>query len=676
MELYLFFILGVFVVAPFLPAVSEKTRRNVLVLMIGSMILLAFYNLSGVELNDFSVLTSLEEIGMAPLSFTAHPYARMAVFGFLFVGAIALLYGLQVAEPKEQAVSLIAVASAVGIGFSANFITLFFFWEVLTFATAILIMLKQTPHAMRMGYRFMVFHVAGGLLLFFGILQHYAATGSFLIAKPEAGLIFFALAIGFKAAFLPLHVWVAWGYPTASFPSSVVLAGLTTKVGVYAVARILPPHPAIALMGASMAVFGICCALLQKDMRRLLSFHIISQVGYMVAGAGVAGYYGVDGSMLHVINHMLYKALLFMSAGAVLMATGTENMHDLGHHDEHEKIPPVWKVVPIAALGALVGALAISGVPPFNGYVSKYLLKKAMYGVGPAEYMLMFASVGTVVSFCKFVYFGFIKGRAHMKRDITITMKSAILLAAASCIVLGVYPQLAASILPYQSKLAVYSKDGVLTALKFLGMGVVTFIVLKGVLEKGIKPPVWLSAEYLIYQPLTHFLLRTCCNFSASFDTSINNVYLMTGKVSTGVCRYVGALDSSLNEAYEKSGSIARRLAEGTERFDTSLNEAYEKSGSMARRLADRTQQFDGALNDAYEKSGKIARLLADKTAEFDGALDDAYEQSGSRSRSLWDRLRGRPTDWNIKNLNFDSFLMALMLGLFLFILIYYTRNI
>jgi multicomponent Na+:H+ antiporter subunit D len=463
------------------------------------MVVLAFYNLSGAELNDLSLI-SFPDVGIDPFSFTAHPYARMAVFGFLFVGAIALLYGLQVAGPREQAVSLIAVASAVGIGFSANFITLFIFWEVLTFSVAFLIMLKQTSHAIGMGFRFMVFHVAGGLLLLLGIVQHYTATGSLVIATPEAGLIFFALGIGFKAAFLPFHVWVAWGYPTASFPTSVVLAGLTTKIGVYAVARILPPHEAIALMGASMAVFGICCALLQKDMRRLLSYHIISQVGYMVAGAGVAGYYGIDGSLLHVVNHMLYKALLFMSAGAVLLAAGTENLHDLGHHHGDEQAPPVWKGLPIAALGAVVGALAISGVPPFNGYVSKYLLKKAMYGAGPAELMLMFASVGTVVSFCKFCYFGFIKGRAHMKRDITVTMKAAILVTSASCIILGVYPYLMKNILPYQSKLAVYNMAGVTTGLKFLGIGIVVFVILKGILERGIKPPAWMSVEYLIYR--------------------------------------------------------------------------------------------------------------------------------------------------------------------------------
>jgi len=615
--------------------------------MLGFMASLAIYNLSGAELRDISLINSLAEAGLAPIAFTAHPYARMVVFGFLFVGAIALLFGLQVADPREQAVSLVAVASAVGIGFSANFITLFLFWEVLTFSVAILIMLKLTPHAISMGFKFLIFHIVGGLMLFTGILQHHVATGSFIIEKPAAGLIFFALAIGFKAAFLPFHVWVAWAYPAASFPTSVVLAGLTTKVGVYAVVRILPPDPAIVLMGASMAVFGVCCALMQKDMRRLLSYLIIGQVGYMVAGAGVAGSYGVDGSLLHVINHMLYKALLFMSAGSVLLVAGTENLHDLTHRGGNEHAPPVWRGAPIAALGASIGALAISGIPPFNAYVSKYLLKIAMSGAGPAEIMLMFASVGTVVSFCKFYYFGFIKGRAYVKQEITGSMKAAILIASASCIVLGVYPYLVNAILPYHSNLAVYNPDGIITALKFLGIGLVAFVALVKVLERGIKPPAWLSAEYLFYA----LVYRTLFKF----------------------CRLMNILDQDLNHLYEASGKSGRVFVCFMQMFDGTLNETYARSGKLAKRLADGSQALDASLNEAYENSGQLSRLLVDKAAQAEDTLDDLYEQSKHRTQSLWNRMRIRPSDWNIKNLNFDSLLVALMLALFLFMLIYYT---
>ncbi|MBT9172285.1 MAG: Na(+)/H(+) antiporter subunit D [Syntrophomonadaceae bacterium] len=546
-ELYLLFILISFVISPLLLFLTEKKRQSVLILLILLMVLLSFYNLSGARLREVSILHSLGNIGLAPLSFAAHPYAGIAVFGFLLVGALALLYGLQVATPAEQAVSLVAVSSAVGIGFAANFITLFLFWEMLTLSVAALVMLRMTPDAVYLGYRLLIFHLFGGLLLLTGIMQHHAVTGTFALAVPEAGLPFFVLAIAFKAAFLPIHVWLSWGYPTASFPASVVLAGLSTKVGVYAVARFLPSDPAIVLMGGSMAVFGIICALLQKDMRRFLSCSIISSVGYMVAGAGMGSYYGIDGSMAHLLNGMLYMALLFMSAGAVLHTAGTENLHDLTCHDTGKSpLAPVWKSLPVAAIGALTGALAISGIPPFNGYVSKYLLKKAISDANAAELLLMLASVGTVVSFCKFTYYGFYKGRTARHRDMTVTMKAAVLAAAALCLALGVWPQLISGLLPYSSKLAVYSAPGVIAALQLLGIGVVLFIALKSVLKKTVKASPWLSIESLFFQPLLDKILQSVTLAGRLLDSILEMAFVgLLGPLSRAAGA-VGTLDGLL----------------------------------------------------------------------------------------------------------------------------------
>ena len=226
----------------------------------------------------------------------------------------------------------------------------------------------------------------------------------------------------------------------------------------------------------------------------------------------------------------------------------------------------------------------------------------------------------------------------------------------------------------YLGKLNVWNYHDILEIVIVFGIAIVLYLAMDHFRFFSRKMPDWLSVEYLVYRPAAHFFLHTCCNFGAQFDSAINKAYLKSGKVSAGVCNYVNMFDASINDAYEKSGGVARRLADRTEQFDTSLNDAYEKSGGVARRLADRTEQFDTSLNEAYEKSGEIAKRMATKTAELDGALDEMYEQSGQRSRSIWERLRGRPSDWNIKNLNFDSLLMALMLGVFLFILYYYTR--
>ncbi|MEW5920653.1 MAG: proton-conducting transporter membrane subunit [Bacillota bacterium] len=491
------------VVSPLLLLLDTRRRRTLLFLYLAGMFGTALYILAGAELGSVSLMTSTfkEAAGMSPLYFAGHPYGKIAAFGFLLVGALALLYGLEVARASEQAAAIVAIGSAVGIAFAGNFLTLFIFWELLTVSTASLIILNGTENGVKMGFRFLILHLAGGLILFLGIMQNYYATGSFLLQTPVAGLSFFILGIGIKAVFLPLHVWLPWGYPSASFVSSVVLAGLTTKVGVFAIARILPPNEYIVLMGACMTIFGATCALMQSDLRRLLSFHIISQVGYMVAGAALGSKYGVDGSMLHLVNHMLYKALLFMSAGAIIYAARTGDMHDL-HGEPGKNTPPIWLTIPVAFLGALVGALSISGTPLFNGYVSKYLLKKAMHGVGPAETMLLVAGVGTALSFCKFVYFGFIKGRARVYRELTASMRAAILAVSACCVLFGIWPGLLSSLLPNHSSLHVYSWSGAWASLKLILIGVVIFILIAKVLEKGIHPPHWLSVEYLLYRPV------------------------------------------------------------------------------------------------------------------------------------------------------------------------------
>lgn len=256
-------------------------------------------------------------------------------------------------------------------------------------------------------------------------------------------------------------------------------------------ARVLPASDFINTMGACMAIFAVIMALLQSDLRRLLSYHIISQVGYMVAAVGLGIAISVDGGLLHLVNHMIYKALLFMSAGALIFAVGTEDLHELHNPAEKPKTAAdkaaLWKAMPIAFIGALVGALAISGTPLFNGYVSKYLIKSAMHGTNPAEWLLMVASVGTALSFSKFVYFGFIKGRGKVQKKLPFSMQAAIVALSASCIITGIWPQLLAPVLPHGTSLEVYSAEGIKTALLLVALGIVVFILLARTLEKEIK---------------------------------------------------------------------------------------------------------------------------------------------------------------------------------------------
>lgn len=519
--------------------------------IIAVMVGLALYNLTGAQLQNASIFPQLQELGLAPVEFIEHPYSRLAGFGFILVGAIALLYGLDTLSPAEQAAAVLAVAAAVGIVFAGNFITLFMFWELLTLATALLVFLREAPYSRDIGYKFLLFHLGGGLALLLGIAEHYAATGSFALAFPAAGLVYFIVAVGFKAAFLPFHLWVNWGYPNASFSASVVLVGLTTKIGVYALACFIPAHFGIMLMGALMACFGFTCALLQKNLRRLLSYHVISQVGYMVAAVGAGTAAALDGGLLHMVNHMLYKALLFMSVGALIHTTGTENIHELNHNGT-EKGVPLWRVLPLPAAGALIGALAIAGTPLFNGYVSKYLIKQAMHGAGAVEYMLLAAGAGTSLSFCKFVYFGFIKPRVRTKKSLPLSMQGAILTSALLCLVLGIYPGIMAPLLPYGSSLNVYSLHGVTAALQYILAGAVIFFFLRKVLEQGISLPGWLSIEAM-FLPLFR-LFKRLINISGIFAAKIDQVYTFSGRLMLKLAEKATMFDDSLDNFYDKSG--------------------------------------------------------------------------------------------------------------------------
>ncbi|UMZ75445.1 proton-conducting transporter membrane subunit [Natranaerofaba carboxydovora] len=501
--MYLFVILGILLpvlVSPLMLILSDKKRKRLMLTIIGSYVFLAIYNFLGGFLGEAVLLS---EIGFFEgFHFQEHAYSRIALIGFTFVGAFALLFGLQTQTKREMTISLWALVGAVGVSLAGDFLTMFLFWEILTFSVAGLILIGAVDRGkITSGIKFLYLHVTGGLFLLLGILLHYSEAGSFAIDQPEAGAIFFLLGFGFKAAFLPLHVWVNWGYPTASLSTSVLLSGLTTKIGVYAIARVLPSHEGIVLMGALMAVVGITCALFQNNLRSILSYSIVSKIGYMLAAIGLGSSLSVDAGMLHLINHMLYKALLFMSVGALLYSTGSEDIRELNHGEDKSnfdnELSPAFKIVPIAFVGAVIGSLSISGVPLFNGYISNYLIKYATEGTGIVEPMLLIASVVTVLTFAKFVYYGFLKAKGYQKREVPISMQLSIVATSITILALGIFPEIISGLVPYSSSLSVYSLSGVSDVLLLIGVGILIFVITKGILATRILLPNWLSIEYI-----------------------------------------------------------------------------------------------------------------------------------------------------------------------------------
>ncbi len=486
-----------------------KIRRQLL-LLFSVMILfgLAIFMSTGPEIYDVLLFPDM----FFPFSFSAHSYSRILIFGFALSGALGLLYGLTRSDFKEQLLGFLVIISAFGLTLANDFITLYFFWELVTISSSALILLhaKTSKRVFNRGMRFFFMHLSGGLLVLFGILLHYAETGSVALGLPQSGMIFFILGFGIKTAFIPFHLWIAWGYPAASIYSAVILVSLSTKIGVYAIARVLPPLDFLIYMGVAMAVVGAGCAMMQTKMRELLSYSIISQVGYMVAGVAIGSTLAIDGALLHAVNHMVYKALLFMCTALVIYATGVEDLSNAkkANLKQPRLQKPVWKVFPVASAGAVIASLSVAGIPPMSGYVSKTLLKEALYDYEFIPVALSIAGVGAAITFCKFIYLGFLKNHVSNVNKPSFFMNFAIVLASLASISLGIYPQLLASLLPHGSSLAVYSVTGLIDAVKILIIGVLIYAFTNKYLEIAIPYVSRLSIERLFLNPLINQFYR------------------------------------------------------------------------------------------------------------------------------------------------------------------------
>ncbi|PXF50285.1 MAG: Na(+)/H(+) antiporter subunit D [Candidatus Methanophagaceae archaeon] len=448
------------------------------------------------------------------------PLSRIMGYIFALIGAAAILYSLPATrENGEVACGLLYLGSALGAVFAGDFFTLYIFWEIMAFSSLGLIWYSRTERATNAGMRYILFHLFGGCALLAGIIINYMSTGNIAVGPVEPGLGYFLLlvGIGVNAAFIPLHTWLPDSYPKATIAGAVFMSVYTTKTGVYVLARTFPGVEAVAYIGGVMCVYGVVFALLQNDVRKLLSYHIISQVGYMVAGVGIGAVVvhgevvqmGINGGIAHVFNHILYKALLFMCMGAVIFRTGKSNLTELGG---------LARKMPVTTVTCVIAALSISGVVGFNGYVSKGMIihaaeLKEMHILALA---LMLGSVGTFLSFLKLTYFTFFRRNEEMERAVRerreggrvgksgrerreerggerregvgevkeapLLMLIPMCVTAFLCVAIGVYPRMLYEILPYPAdafEYQAYSVGHTLGTIELLAMTGFMFFALR-----------------------------------------------------------------------------------------------------------------------------------------------------------------------------------------------------
>ncbi|MCL0076707.1 Na(+)/H(+) antiporter subunit D [Dehalococcoidia bacterium] len=472
---------------------------------------------------------------------------------FVLIGLLIILYSIHVKENEHHIVSFLYIGSSLGVVFAGDFFTFFILWEMMAVTAAVLIWLKRDEGSIGAGFRYLIMHLIGGGILLIGILLHFSATGSMdIVGLTGVPFALILTGVGFKAAFIPLHTWLPDAYPKASLTVSVFLSVFTTKAAVYALARSFPGVEVVAYMGGVMALYGVALALLQSNARKLLSYHIISQVGYMVAGVGMGTAMGVDGGLSHVWNHILYKSLLFMCIGAVIYRTGKDDLTDLGG---------LSRKMPITTIACIIAALSISGVPLFNGFVSKAMVYEAAYYHDVLYWMLKLASVGTFLSFCKFTYFGFLRKKEIEAREAPLTMTIPMIIVASLCVLGGIYPNLLGNILPYQSELHVYTlgklrdtmlRLGAASAIFFFGRQLFIphrreildfdyiYIRVAGGFMWFCRNPASVFASWvdMAFVRVAGSLLWFCRNPASSLAAGVDSMFALVARIFVGTSRY------------------------------------------------------------------------------------------------------------------------------------------
>ncbi len=374
--------------------------------------------------------------------------SRLFAYIFHLISFIAILYAIHLKDDLQHVAGLLYAGSALGVVFAGDLFSFFVFWEMLTVASIFLIWSRRTRAALGAGYRYLLVHAAGGLCLLAGIVLYVNQTGS--IAFEYIGLnglasylIFFGF--GLNCAWPVLHVWLTDAYPEATITGTIFLSAFTTKCAVYALARAYPGTEALIWIGAIMTGFPIFFAVIENDLRRVLSYSLINQVGFMVCGIGIGTHLSINGAVSHAFNDILFKALLFMAMGAIMYRTGKINGTALGG---------LYKTMPLTCIFCMVGAASISAFPLFSGFVSKSMVMDAA-----AEghmtiiwFILLFASAGVFHhAGIKIPYFAFFSHDRGMRpREAPLNMLLAMGITAFLCVFIGSYPWPLYSLLPYQ----------------------------------------------------------------------------------------------------------------------------------------------------------------------------------------------------------------------------------
>jgi multicomponent Na+:H+ antiporter subunit D len=457
------------------------------------------------------------------------------------------LFGLNQPNRLEACATQLYAGAALGVVFAGDLITVFAFWEVMALASTMIVW-SAGAEARGAGFRYLLIHLLGGVLLMIGIAGEVQATGSaaFSAMKPDSVARWLILA-GFlvNAGAPPLSAWLPDAYPRSSYSGMVVLSAFTTKTAVFVLLRGFPGAEILIWIGLFMVFYGIVYAILENDMRRILAYSIVNQVGFMVAGIGIGTELALNGAASHAFAHIIYKALLLMSAGSVLYMTGKSKCTDLGG---------LFQSMPLTTICGIIGALSISAFPLTSGFVTKSMISEAAgeRGLALVWFLLAAGSAGVFLhAGIKFPWFVFFQKDSGLRPpDPPLNMRAAMVFFAALCLLIGVAPGLLYAHLPFTSRFVPYTGDHVVSQLQLLLFSGLAFFLLLGWLRRTLT--ITLDTDWF-YRRLAPGAARVAVPAIAESWAQL------TRAVSTALAGALGRLGGSFREGY-----FAREHASGT----------------------------------------------------------------------------------------------------------------
>ena len=469
---------------------------------------------------------------LAPLSIDKLSRLFATIFALMACGGG--LFALGQASGLEIPAAYVYAGSAIGVALAGDLVTVFVFWELMAVGSTLVLWSAGSSSAWAASRRYVMIHLLGGVVLFAGVTGHLLETGDAAFARmaPDS-VAHWLILIGFliNAGAPPLSAWLPDAYPEASWSGTVFLSAFTTKTAVYVLLRGFPGTEFLIWIGLFMVFYGIVYALLENDMRRILAYSIVNQVGFMVAGIGIGTEMALNGAAAHAFTHIIYKALLLMSAGAVLAATGRRKCSELGG---------LFHSMPLTTICGTIGALAISSFPLTSGFVSKSMVTQAAVDGHLLWVWLLLAAASAGVFLhagIKFPWFVFFQKDSGLRpSDPPASMRLAMIAFAFLCIALGVWPEPLYRILPYTVDYVPYTAAHVLTQLQLLLFSGLAFFVMLPWLKR--TPTLTLDIDWL-YRSLLPAFVRLAGRVFRRMQNAVNGcVGAVAARLSANIRRY------------------------------------------------------------------------------------------------------------------------------------------